>query len=213
MCSGVLVALPSATNFDDRCFVNWFGAGGAHYGYAAGTSFAAPEVAGVAALIWAARPELTNYEVADILKQSARRDPAAGWTEAIGCGVLDAGAALELATSGAAHGASGSTAVCSTAGDGPPTWPTEADQKITFAPLANKRLGDPDFSVHATASSGLPVSLTAVGSCTIRGTKVHLVDDGTCTITAMQEGDASHKLAPPVSRTFTIEPRRTARRR
>ena len=73
------------------------GTGGAQYGYLAGTSFAAPEVAGVAALIWAARPQLENYQVADIIKQSAQR--AGGWTPTEGCGLLDAGAALELTTS------------------------------------------------------------------------------------------------------------------
>jgi subtilisin family serine protease len=55
-------------------------------------------VAGVAALIWAARPELKNYQVADIIKQSANRG-IGGWTPTMGCGVLDAGAALELAMS------------------------------------------------------------------------------------------------------------------
>jgi hypothetical protein len=54
-------------------------------------------VAGTAALIWAVRPTLKNWQVADIIKQSARR--AKGWTLTEGCGVLDAGAALELAVS------------------------------------------------------------------------------------------------------------------
>ena len=63
-----------------------------------GTSFSAPEVAGVAALIWAKRPELKNYQVADIIKQSATAMAWAG-RPTMGCGVLDAGAALELATS------------------------------------------------------------------------------------------------------------------
>lgn len=99
-CSGVLVAIPalieSFTN-SDPCYPSWNGNGGARYAYVAGTSFAAPEVAGIAALIWAARPELKNYQVADIIKQSARRN--GGWNASVGCGLLDAGAALELATS------------------------------------------------------------------------------------------------------------------
>jgi subtilisin family serine protease len=61
------------------------------------TSFAAPEVAGVAALIWAVRPTLRNYQVADIIKRSANRE--GGWSATTGCGVLDAGAALTLAVS------------------------------------------------------------------------------------------------------------------
>jgi serine protease len=98
-CSGVLAAVvPTGTIFDGSCYPLWAGSGGADYGYVAGTSFAAPEVAGIAALVWAARPQLKNYQVADIIKQSAARG-AGGWTPTKGCGVLDAGAALELATS------------------------------------------------------------------------------------------------------------------
>ncbi len=99
-CSGVLTAIPATvetfTNADP-CYPNWIGEGGAHYAYVAGTSFAAPEVAGIAALIWAARPELKNYQVADIIKQAAQRD--GDWTPGVGCGLLDAGAAVELALS------------------------------------------------------------------------------------------------------------------
>jgi subtilisin family serine protease len=82
---------------DGSCYSTWVGNGGAYYAYVSGTSFASPEVAGIAALIWAARPQLKNYQVADIIKQSAQRSD--GWTATTGCGVLDAGAALELATS------------------------------------------------------------------------------------------------------------------
>jgi subtilisin family serine protease len=98
-CSGVLAAVvPASTDVAGSCYPIWTGTDGAQYGYLAGTSFAAPEVAGVAALVWAARPQLTNYEVADILKQSAQRG-SDGWTPTAGFGVLDAGTALQLATS------------------------------------------------------------------------------------------------------------------
>ena len=82
------------------CYPQWSGPGGATYGYVAGTSFSSPEVAGVAALVWAARPELKNYQVADIVKAVRRRAIAgAGWTSTMGCGRLDAAAAVELALS------------------------------------------------------------------------------------------------------------------
>ena len=124
-CSGVLVATaPVTEGFDQGCFQIWAGAGGARYAHLSGTSFSAPEVAGVAALVWAARPELKNYQVADIIKQSARRNAGARWTPTMGCGVLDAGAALELATGHAATTAPPDGAnACSAAGDGP-AWPT-----------------------------------------------------------------------------------------
>jgi subtilisin family serine protease len=97
-CSGVLVAAPINDDFVDACYPSWNGTAGGSYAYVSGTSFAAPEVAGIAALIWAVRPGLTEYQVADIIKQSARR-AGPGWTPSMGCGTLDAGAALELAMS------------------------------------------------------------------------------------------------------------------
>ena len=97
-CSGVLVAAPINDEFVDACYPSWTNGSGGSYAYVSGTSFAAPEVVGVAALVWAARPGLTNEQVAAIIKQSARSSNA-GWTAGTGCGTLDAGAALELATS------------------------------------------------------------------------------------------------------------------
>jgi subtilisin family serine protease len=66
------------------------------YGYASGTSFAAPEVAGAAALVWAANPLLDANAVADILKSTASSGGA--WTPDLGWGVLDVGAAVARAT-------------------------------------------------------------------------------------------------------------------
>jgi hypothetical protein len=208
-CTGLLVAIPSPSLFDDKCFLTWTGDGGARYGNIAGTSFAAPEVAGIAALIWAARPELENYQVADIIKQSARRDLGTDWTPAMGCGHLDAGAALELATSRSAAGwaepRQDDDAVCSTGGDRPPTWPNESSQTITFDPIGNKVLGDADVLVHAKTTSGLPVSFTAGGNCTVTGTTLHLTGAGSCSITASQDGDATYNPAINVSQTFLID--------
>jgi hypothetical protein len=82
----------------------------------------------------------------------------------------------------------------------------KAGQTITFAALADKAFGDPDFTVSATASSGLPVSFS-VGStdnCTIAGTTVHITGSGTCTVTASQAGNGNYNAAPAVSRTFAI---------
>lgn len=205
--SGVLVGLPSFSQLDDMGWPTFNSAEGAHYGYVAGTSFAAPEVAGIAALVWAARPELKNYQVADIIKQSARRDPSAGWTPAMGCGLLDAGAALELAMSRPASAWADDAsegAACSAEGNAPPTWPTAGSQTITFDPIPDKTLGDPDFVVRVTASSGLPVSLIASGNCTISGATVHLTAAGSCTITASQKGDETYDFAETVSRAFPI---------
>ena len=65
------------------------------YGWASGTSFSSPEVAGAAALVWAANPRLTAQQVASVLKQSADGDK---WNRELGWGRLDAAAAVQLAT-------------------------------------------------------------------------------------------------------------------
>src|SRR5207248_776429 len=43
----------------------------ATYGYGTGTSYAAPQVAGAAALVWAANPSLTAAQVALLLERTA----------------------------------------------------------------------------------------------------------------------------------------------
>ena len=83
----------------------------------------------------------------------------------------------------------------------------KANQAITFGALANKTLGDPDFVVSPTASSGLPISFTFIGGCTLSGTTVHLVAAGSCAITASQSGDANYNVAAEVSQSFTIAAR------
>ncbi len=66
------------------------------YGYASGTSFAAPEVSGAAALVMAANPLLNAPDVAQVIKESA--SGRGEWTPELGYGVLDVGRAVELAT-------------------------------------------------------------------------------------------------------------------
>jgi subtilisin family serine protease len=71
---------------------------GGVYGYGSGTSFAAPQVAGAAALVWAANPGLRADEVASILEQTASGQGS--WTAELGYGVLDVGAAVARAQKG-----------------------------------------------------------------------------------------------------------------
>jgi subtilisin family serine protease len=65
------------------------------YGFSSGTSFSAPEVAGAAALVWAANPALTARQVATVLKQTASGQGT--WNPSLGFGVLDAAAGVALA--------------------------------------------------------------------------------------------------------------------
>jgi hypothetical protein len=68
------------------------------YGFSSGTSFAAPQVAGAAALVWAANPTLTRDQVTWILKRSASAD--GHWTKGLGYGILDVGRAVATAQNG-----------------------------------------------------------------------------------------------------------------
>ncbi len=81
---------------------------------------------------------------------------------------------------------------------------TLADQSIAFAPLADKILGEPPFGVTATASSGLTVTFTASGACSVSGSTVSLTGTGVCTITAAQGGNGSFNPAPNVSQSFNV---------
>jgi hypothetical protein len=82
----------------------------------------------------------------------------------------------------------------------------QVQQSISFGPLAKKTFGAPDFTVTATASSGLAVSFAASGSCTVRGANVHLTGPGSCGITASQAGNGDYTAASEVSQIFKIAP-------
>jgi subtilisin family serine protease len=71
------------------------GSSAGEYAFGSGTSFAAPEVAGVAALVWAANPLLTASDVSSILKATASGHGA--WNGELGYGVVDAAAAVARA--------------------------------------------------------------------------------------------------------------------
>ena len=59
--------------------------------------------------------------------------------------------------------------------------------------------------VTATATSGLPVSFSASGNCSVTTAGLlHLISDGNCTITASQTGGLGYLPAPNVSQTLTI---------
>jgi subtilisin family serine protease len=70
---------------------------GGGYMYAGGTSFSAPIVAGVAALVLSVNPNLTGPQVQDILKQSADDLGTAGWDIYYGSGRVNAARAVAMA--------------------------------------------------------------------------------------------------------------------
>jgi hypothetical protein len=80
-------------------------------------------------------------------------------------------------------------------------------QIITFGSIPDKDPSDADFTVSATASSGLPVTYTSldtsVATITSGGT-ISIVSAGTATIRATQDGNDTFAPAPKVEHSFTI---------
>jgi uncharacterized delta-60 repeat protein len=83
------------------------------------------------------------------------------------------------------------------------------EQSITFAPLPDRTFGDPPFAVSATATSGLSVTFTAAGACTINGSRVTITGSGACSITASQDGNGTYAPAPDVTQAFQVLNART----
>ncbi len=88
----------------------------------------------------------------------------------------------------------------------------KAEQTISFDEIPHKNLEtDADFSLMASASSGLPVSYTYSYSADTPPAEVNetgdvsLLTSGTVEITAHQEGNANYSQATSVTRTLTIE--------
>lgn len=95
------------------------------YGYSSGTSFAAPQLSCVAALILSIRPDLTGKEVRDVIEQTAQKvggysytthsdRPNGIWNNEMGYGLVDAHAAVNRAIFGNPT-LSGPSLVCSQA--------------------------------------------------------------------------------------------------
>ena len=80
---------------------------------------------------------------------------------------------------------------------------TKTLQTITFAAITNKTMPGP-LTVSATSSSGLTVSFTASGSCSITSNVVTFTNAGSCSIVASQSGNTTYAAATSVTRTFSI---------
>ena len=79
-------------------------------------------------------------------------------------------------------------------------------QTITFGSLATATYGDADFSLGATASSGLTVSYTSSDPtvATVSGATVHVLKAGSTIITASQLGNATYAAATSVVQGLTV---------
>jgi len=158
------------------------------YDFYQGTSMATPHVAGVLSLLLSVAPELRLADVLTLLAETSQPFPADASAESCsdpdmcGYGIIDATALLTAAA----------------AGDTP--------QEIDFDAPADRYLGETPFDPVGSASSGLAISYSAspLSVCDYRGSKVHVLGLGTCTIIARQPGDLTYARAESVTRTFEV---------
>ncbi len=84
--------------------------------------------------------------------------------------------------------------------------PLLLEQTIAFAPIDHQLLGVTPIALTATASSGLPVTLTSPTTdvCTVVDGLLTMVAEGVCLVVATQEGDAEWAAAAPVRSDFIV---------
>jgi hypothetical protein len=87
----------------------------------------------------------------------------------------------------------------------------KAAQAIAFAALPSKTVGDPAFTLGATASSGLTPTYTCSNTAvaTVSGATVTIVAAGSATITAAQAGDANYNAATSVAQAMVVKKNQT----
>ncbi len=106
---------------------------GGHYGAANGTSMAAPQVSGVAALLFALNPSFTAHQVRAILSVSAIDIGTAGKDEYFGYGMVNAYRAVQLARS-LLPGATAQSV------PSVPIFPTVTNHGILYLPLTEGKI-------------------------------------------------------------------------
>jgi gliding motility-associated-like protein len=82
----------------------------------------------------------------------------------------------------------------------------KASQTITFNALTARTYGNSDFSPGATATSGATVTYASDNAAvaTIVSNQVHIVGQGTATITASQTGNTNYNAAANVTQSLTV---------
>jgi YVTN family beta-propeller protein len=82
---------------------------------------------------------------------------------------------------------------------------TQTPQTITFAqPASPVSNGGAQGTLSFSASSGLPVTVTATGPAVVSGSTITYTGAGTVTLVASQNGDATYAAAPNISRTVIV---------
>lgn len=171
---------------------------GGGYGSGTGTSFSAPVVAGVAALVISVNPSLTALQVQNALKQSADDLGPAGWDPSYGWGRVNAARAVSLALG-----------TSSTPDTTPPT--------VSFSSPASGATVSGTVSVQVAASDNVgvtSVSLSVDGSALGTDTSAPYsfswntttATNGTHTLTATAADAAGNKSTAQITVTVSNSP-------
>jgi hypothetical protein len=172
---------------------------GGSYGYWYGTSFSSPIVAGVAALMLAANPNLTTTSLLSLLEQSADDLGAAGYDSSFGYGRVNAYKAVTAVRAALAQAAPTISimpkTVSLTAGQAQQFSATvtglqNTGVSWTLSPLVGTIVGGL-YTAPASISTSQTITVSAIAS------------NGTTTATAAVSLTAPSAPAPPPSSTFT----------
>jgi hypothetical protein len=149
--------------------------------YADGTSFAAPIVSGVAALMMSHNPQLSHLQIRQHILNTAAKNAALSGKVATG-GIINAQASLAAAT-------------------------LKSNQTVTFAqPAQQTYVLNRTFGLSASASSGLPVSFYSSNPnvLSISGQTATIKGVGTVYVAAWQQGNQSWNRSLDVVRAVRV---------
>jgi hypothetical protein len=163
---------------------------GAGYTNAAGTSFSAPVVAGVAGLVMSVNPSLSPVQVQDVLKRSADDLGPAGWDSSYGWGRVNASRAVSLA-SGAQQGDMSPPAVSFLS----PANAATVSGSVSVAVSASDNMA---VTSVAVAIDGSPVTSFVAAPYTF-GWDTFSISDGTHTLSAVATDGAGNSATSTIS--------------
>ena len=124
-----------------------------------GTSFSTPQVAGLASLVWALNPSLTNEGVYDIIRQGAKGN-GSYVNDEIGYGFINIGKTLELAQASAGGNAAAAEAAAKAAADAAAKAAAEAAAKAA-AEAAAKAQAEAEAKAKAEAEAAAKAAAEA----------------------------------------------------
>ena len=153
------------------------------YKTSSGSSFSAPVVSGVAAMLMSQNPSLTHLQIKSIIMNTAKKT-ASMTGKTVSGGIVDANAAMQYVTS------------------------IKSPQTITFGAIPAKTYGDAPFVLSASASSGLAVEFSSsnISVASVSGNYLTINGAGSAQISALQAGNTSFD-ATSSTQTLYVNPK------